>query len=300
MPTLHDRRAAQGVALGLTAYLVWGFFPIYFKQLAAIPPFEVLCHRIVWSVAFLLPLCALCGKGGELRTILGDRRSLGLLTITTLLIAGNWLVFIFAVASGRILESSLGYFINPLVNALLGRLFLGERMRGAQRLAILLAAGGVLLRTAQVGAPPWIALFLAFSFGLYGLLRKRAGAIDPIVGLTVETALLALPALAVLLFWLAHCRGALPAIDPAVNLLLPLSGAVTAIPLILFAAAAQRLRLTTVGFLQYLTPTLHLLIAVLLYDEPFTLASLGAFALIWSGIALYSGDALRNLRTGAA
>lgn len=293
---LHDRRAARGVALGLAAYLVWGFFPIYFKQLAAVPPFEVLCHRIVWSVAFLLPLCALCGKGGELRTVLGDRRSLGLLAVTTLLIAGNWLVFIFAVTSGRILESSLGYFINPLVNALLGRLFLGERMRRAQRLAILLAAGGVLLRTAQVGAPPWIALFLAFSFGLYGLLRKRAGAIDPIVGLTVETALLALPAVAVLLFGLAHGRGALPATDPSVNLLLPLSGAVTAIPLILFAAAAQRLRLTTVGFLQYITPTLHLLIAVLLYGEPFTLASLGAFALIWGGIALYTVDTLRSLR----
>lgn len=286
-----------GVVFGLSAYLIWGFFPIYFKLLAMVPPLGVLAHRILWSVVFLLPLCALTGRLTGLRNLCSDRNALPILGCTTLLIATNWLVFIYAVGSGKILESSLGYFINPLINALLGRLVLDEKMSRTQNLAIVLAAGGVLARTVQIGHFPWIALVLALSFGFYGLLRKQAGQIDPITGLTVETSLLVIPALCYLLYQATGSTNpALPAGSSA-HVLLPLSGVVTAIPLILFAGATQRLRLTTVGFLQYITPTLHLLIAIFLYDEPFTVASLVAFALIWSGIALYTCDAVRQLRS---
>lgn len=298
---MNKQRAAQGVLFGLGAYLVWGFFPIYFKLLATVPALEVLCHRIVWSLLFLVPLCAATGKVADLRAICADRKALLLLGCTTLLIATNWLVFIMAVSAGKILESSLGYFINPLVNALLGGLFLGERLHRLQQVAIGCAACGVFIRTLQVGSIPWIALILALSFGFYGLLRKRAGTIDAIAGLTIETALLALPAFSYLLYRSATGAAAFPGPIASINLLLPLSGVITAIPLLWFAAAARRLRLTTIGFLQYMTPTLHLIIAVALYGEAFSAREFTAFALIWCGIALYTFATLRSLRqTGSA
>ena len=289
--------AGRGVAFGLIAYLLWGFFPIYFKLLAEIPPPQVLAHRIAWSVVFLLPLCTLTGRLSDLRRLFSDGRALALLACTTLLIAANWLIFIYAVGAGKIIESSLGYFINPLVSALLGRLFLAERMSPLQQLAIVLAVAGVATRTIQLGHFPWIAISLAFSFGLYGLLRKRAGGIDPVSGLAVETSLLFIPAL---LYLFSQAGGSPGQIFPETTLartLLILSGVVTAVPLILFAAATRRLRLTTIGFLQYLTPTLHLLLAVVLYGEPFTAANALCFALIWAGVALYSCDAVRQLRS---
>ncbi len=296
---MSQNEALKGVLLGLGCYFFWGFFPIFFKALAHVPALEVLCHRIVWSLAFLLPLALLSGRLADLKKALRDRATLLLLTTSTLLIAGNWLVFIHAVATDRVLESSLGYFINPLISALLGGLILGERLRRPQQLALLLAAAGVLHRTWHLGHPPWIALFLAVSFGLYGLLRKQAR-VDAVSGLTVETALLAPFALGYLLILGVGSGGAFLAGRPIDNLLLPLAGVITALPLIAFTAAARRLRLTTIGFLQYITPTLHFIFAVVLYHEPFSTGDLISFALIWTGLLLYSADALFQLRTTAS
>ena len=296
---MSQNEALKGVLLGLGCYFFWGFFPIFFKALAHVPALEVLCHRIVWSLAFLLPLALLSGRLADLKKALRDRATLLLLTTSTLLIAGNWLVFIHAVATDRVLESSLGYFINPLISALLGGLILGERLRRPQQLALLLAADGVLHRTWHLGHPPWIALFLAVSFGLYGLLRKQAR-VDAVSGLTVETALLAPFALGYLLILGVGSGGAFLAGRPIDNLLLPLAGVITALPLIAFTAAARRLRLTTIGFLQYITPTLHFIFAVVLYHEPFSTGDLISFALIWTGLLLYSADALFQLRTTAS
>jgi chloramphenicol-sensitive protein RarD len=291
-----ERRAERhGVLLALACYLFWGFFPLYFKLLAHIPALEVLCHRIVWSLACLLPLALLGHRRAALSDACRDRATLLRLGVTTLLIALNWLLFLHAVASDQVLESSLGYFINPLVSALLGGLFLGERLSRAQYLALLLACAGVAHRTWQLGHLPWIALTLAVTFGLYGLLRKEARA-DALTGLTIETALLAPLALAYLVVLGVGGHGAFLAGTPRDNLLLPLAGAITALPLVTFTAAARRLRLTTIGFLQYLTPTLHFVCAVVFFQEPFDAQQLASFALIWGGLLLYSLDALRQLR----
>lgn len=296
MPNSQNE-AFKGVLLGLGCYFFWGFFPIFFKALAHVPALEVLCHRIVWSLAFLLPIALVSGRLADVKAALRDRATLLLLATSTLLIAGNWLVFIHAVATDRVLESSLGYFINPLISALLGGLVLGERLRRPQQLALLLAAAGVLHRTWHLGHPPWIALFLAVSFALYGLLRKQAR-VDAVTGLTVETALLAPLALGYLVvIGLGSSGGAFLAGSQSDNLLLPLAGVITALPLIAFTAAARRLRLTTIGFLQYITPTLHFIFAVVLYHEPFSTGDLVSFALIWTGLLLYSADALLQLRS---
>jgi len=281
----------NGVLLGLSAYLVWGFFPAFFKSVAHIPPLEVACHRIVWSLATLVPLALLTRRQGEILAALRTPRVLATLACSTLLIASNWVIFIYAVESGQVLLSSLGYFINPLVSVLLGFVFLKERLQRWQNLSLLLAIGGVATMTLLQGRLPWIALVLAITFGTYGLLRKQVS-VDALVGLSVETLLLTPLALAYLLrpasgtpFW-----GSLP-LDPV---LLPLSGVVTAIPLLLFAAAARRLRLATIGFMQYLTPTLHFLIAVALFGETFTPSHAAGFGLIWLALTVYTAATLRG------
>ncbi len=280
-----------GVFYGLAAYLLWGFFPLYFKQVASVPASEVLAHRILWSAVFLLSLVCLRRQRRQLAALCRQPRLLIQLTATTLLIAVNWLVFIYAVAAGHVLQSSLGYFINPLVSALLGFSFLGERLNRVQSCSLLLATLGVAYLTLIQGKPPWIALTLAFSFGLYGLLRKRAG-VGPTLGLTLETLLLAPIALVYLLI-LAH-KGTLNfAAGTRLDLWLPLSGVVTAVPLIWFNAAAKRLRLVTIGFLQYITPSLHFLLAIFLFNEPFDNSRLIGFILVWSGLLLYSFNALQ-------
>ncbi|QEM69853.1 EamA family transporter RarD [Geobacter sp. FeAm09] len=289
----------QGLIYGLLAYLVWGFFPVYFKALHDIPPLEVVAHRIVWSVFFLLALAALSGRWGEVRAAFASRRVLLTLAGSTTLITVNWLVFIYAVGQGQVLQSSLGYFITPLVNVLLGMVFLRERLRPLQMISLLLAVAGVGLLTLRVGAVPWISLALAASFGLYGLLRKTAH-VESLAGLLVETLLTGPLALAYLVWLALHGQGAFPAAVERGALWLPLAGVLTATPLLLFAAAARRLRLATIGFLQYLTPTLHFALAVLVYGEPFTPAHMLTFILIWSGLALYTADAVRTFRNPAA
>jgi len=293
------RQAAEsqrkGVTYGLAAYLCWGVFPVYFKAVHAVPPLEMVAHRICWSLAFLLLLIAGKGAWRDMQQLLARPKSLAVLCVSTLLIATNWLVFIYAITAGEVLQSSLGYFINPLVSVLLGFLFLGERLVRVQWISIALAAVGVVYLAASYGAIPWISLALAASFGFYGLIRKSLH-VEPLVGLTVETLLLAPIALIYLIRLDQSGAAAFLAGSGSLNILIPLSGIITAIPLLLFAAATKKLRLATVGFLQYITPTMHFLLAVLAYGETFTHTHLVSFLFIWCGLALYSLHAYRSTR----
>ena len=290
----QHNEAGAGLLSGIVAYLIWGFFPIYFKALGAVPALQVLSHRIVWSVVFLLLLIGWRRRWGDLRVALTERGSLFILVATAILIATNWLVFIIAVEHGQVLQSSLGYFITPFVSVLLGVLFLKEQLRRLQLASLFLAAAGVITLTILHGSFPWTALILALTFGSYGLLRKVVKA-DSLIGLTVETCLLA-PLAGVYLLFVAHQGdAAFLAGDTRASLLLLSAGVITATPLLLFAAAARRLRLATIGFLQYITPTLHFLLAVLIYNEPFTNVHLMSFLLIWAGLIIYSWDAYRAL-----
>jgi chloramphenicol-sensitive protein RarD len=281
----------NGVLFGLSAYLIWGSFPAFFKALDGAVPLEIVCHRIVWSVVFLFILVTLRGQLGQVAIALRSRQNILTLCGSTLLIATNWLVFIYAVQHGEVLQSSLGYFITPLLSVLLGFIFLRERLNRWQLFSVLLALLGVLNLTFHHGQFPWISLVLATSFGLYGLLRKVAR-VEAMIGLTVETLLLGPLALGYLVYLSIHQESAFLAGTLRLDLLLPLSGVVTAIPLLFFVGAARRLQLATIGFLQYITPSLHFMLAVGLYNEPFSRGHLVSFLLIWTGLAIYSSDAL--------
>jgi len=274
-----------GLLYGVGAYSMWGVFPLYFRAVSAVPPWVVLCHRIFWSVLFLGVVVSVRGEWKSLRPILRDRRKVVLLSGGGVLIALNWLIFIYSVASRQVLESSLGYFINPLLSVALGVIFLGERLRGWQWLAVLIA-GAAVANLAWHGAGfPWVAISLAGTFGFYGLVRKKVD-INSLHGLLVETAIV-LPVALVML-------AAVPAgkIPPATLGILSLSGIITAIPLLMFGAALRRLKLSTIGFLQYIGPTLQFLVAVVLFREPLDGSKLGSFALCWLGIAVYIADSL--------
>jgi chloramphenicol-sensitive protein RarD len=282
-----------GLFLGIAAYGMWGVLPLYLHLLQGVPALQVLSHRVLWS---LLLLAVIVVALRRIRSIAAAARGRTLLLLigSAALIAINWLVYIWAVQHEHVLDASLGYFINPLVNVALGMLVLGERLRRWQGVAIGLAALGVLLLTLHGGGALWIPLALALSFGGYGLLRKVA-AIDALGGLTVETLLLGPPALAVLL-WANHTGTAAFGGSTRIDLLLIAAGVVTATPLLLFAAAAKRLPYATMGLLQYIAPTLQFLEAVWLFGEPVLPVHLATFALIWSGCALYAWDSLRAYR----
>jgi chloramphenicol-sensitive protein RarD len=289
----RDRERGLGLLFGLGAYSIWGFLPIYFKVAAAASPIEMLAHRVVWALVLLIGLSWQQGLLGEVRAALRPGRTFALLVASTVLIAINWLVYIWAVVNGLILEGSLGYFINPLVNVLLGVIVLKERLERPVVVAVLVAAAGVAWLTFQVGHPPWVALTLAVSFGLYGLLRKLAP-VGAVTGLTVETLLLAPLAVAYLLWAWATGRATFLSGSTARDLLLVLAGPLTAVPLLLFTGAARRLPLSTLAFLQYLSPTLQFLVAVFLYREPFTAARGVAFACIWAGLVIFAVYSLRR------
>jgi chloramphenicol-sensitive protein RarD len=293
-PNAPDERA-RGVAYAVSTYLAWGLLPIYFKALRAVPAIEVLAHRVVWSL--LLVAAILVARSGW-RAFAAPFRRLPVLAVTTALIGTNWLVYIWAVQSGRVLEASLGYFVNPLVNVLLGVAFLGEALSARQRIAVALATAGVAVLVARAGTVPWVAVALAVSFGLYGLLRKRA-AVEPVGALLAETALLAPLAIAFLAWRAATGAGAFGA-AVGTSLLLAAAGPITALPLVAFGLAVHRLRLSTMGLVQYLAPTGQFLLAVLLYREPFGPAHAAAFALIWTSLALYSWDAIARTRAARA
>jgi chloramphenicol-sensitive protein RarD len=284
---------ALGLAYGVAAYGLWGFMPLYLKTVRAVPLLEVLSHRVVWAFVLLLPLV---WRQGQLGAILADvrrRRTLAILATSTVAIAMNWLVYIWAVDHDRLLEASLGYYINPLVNVLLGVVVLGERLDRPVRVAVGIAAVGVAWLTIRLGQAPWIALALAASFGLYGLMRKLAP-VGALAGLAIETALL-LPLSSGYLAWAVLTGGsAFLAGRPTLDLLLLLAGPVTAIPLLCFAGAARRLPLSTLGFLQYLSPTLQFLLAVLVYGEPFDGSRLVAFGFIWTALAVFAAYSARR------
>lgn len=281
----------------LAAFGTWGIVaPIHFKLLDRVGHWEILGQRIVWATACVVPLIAVLGRSGELRAALAPRRDLAWLCLSALLIAANWLAYIWAVVSGNIVQASLGYFLNPLVSVALGIAVLGERLGPLQMVACGLALVAVLIMAASGHAFPWLALTLAFSFGLYGLIRKRVR-VEPLVGFCVESLLLLPFAAAFVVALLATGRSAVFDADWTTLLLLAATGATTAAPLIWFAGAAQRLRLSTVGLLQYLAPSCLLLIGILVYGEPFTPAAALAFGLIWTGLALYSWEALRPARS---
>jgi chloramphenicol-sensitive protein RarD len=294
-PPRDDR--VRGVAAAVAAYAVWGFFPLYFKALGGLPALEVLAHRIVWSALFLALLVAATGRVGEVVRVLRSPARLGVLAATTGLIAVNWGLFVWAVNGGRIVEASLGYFVNPLVNVLLGALFLGETLSRLSRWAVGVAAAGVLVLAVHVGTLPWLPILLAVSFGLYGLLRKWAE-VDAVTGLLVETLLLAPLAVAWLALLESRGTGALGT-GLRITLLLAAAGPVTALPLVWFGLAVRRLRLSTVGFVQYMTPSMQLLLAVWLYGEPFTRFHALAFGLIWCSLAIYTFEALWRQRRPA-
>ncbi|HVF95490.1 MAG TPA: EamA family transporter RarD [Sphingomonas sp.] len=283
-----------GLLLGIGAYTLWGVLPLYLRLLNGVPALQVLAHRVVWSVLLLAVIVVALRRTATIRAA-ARGRTLLLLTASALLIAVNWLVYIWSVQHNHVLEASLGYFINPLVNVALGMAVLGEKIRRWQAVAIGVAGIGVLVMALGGGAL-WIALTLAVSFGLYGLIRKVV-AIDALGGLTVETLLLAPLCLAIILHTGANGTGAFGQ-DRGLDALLVLAGAATAAPLLMFAAAARRLRYSTMGLLQYIGPTLQFLQAVLLFGEVVRPAQMAAFALIWAGCALYAWDSLRASRAG--
>ena len=289
----HESSTRAGLAYGLAAFGFWGLVPIYFKAVSSVPALEVLAHRVVWSVVVLGVVLTLKHRWREVVVAVADRKTLGVLALTTVLIGGNWYIFIWAVNNDQVLQASLGYFINPLVNVFLGVVFLKERLSRAGIVAVTMAATGVGWLTVRGGELPWISLVLAFSFGLYGLLRKTAP-VKPVPGLMLET-LLMLPAALVFLAATAS-RGGLyfGTGSLELDLLLVAAGLVTAIPLLWFTAAAQLLPLSTMGFIQYLAPTLHFVLAVMLFREPLTGERLIAFFFIWAALAVFTVDQLRR------
>jgi chloramphenicol-sensitive protein RarD len=293
-PRSDSNPARTGLVFGLLAYGLWGVLPIYFKQLAGISALDIVAHRVVWSLLFLIVLLAATRGWGQVRQALRHRRTLGLLVATSVLIAVNWLLYVYAVNGGHILAGSLGYYLNPLMNILLGRFILKERLTGLQWTAVAIAAAGVSVLAAGAGTTLWISLTLCVTFATYGLLRKIA-AVDALAGLAIETAILFPLALG----WLALGIGAGRAMLGTTSIetwLLVLAGIASTTPLLLFTAAARRLRYSTLGMLQFVAPTLQFLLAVLLYSEEFTRAHAIAFGAIWTALALYVASLVRDFR----
>ncbi|MBX9563090.1 EamA family transporter RarD [Aeromonas hydrophila] len=283
----------QGVIYALCAYTLWGLAPIYFKTIAAVPAAEILTHRMIWSCALLMVLTLLGRQWHKVQTVLRQPKVLLTLAFTSITVGGNWLLFIWAINNGHMLDASLGYYINPLFNVLLGMLFLSEKLRRLQWWAVGLAAIGVAIQIIAFGSLPWIALVLASSFAIYGLIRKRL-ALDALTGLLIET-LIMLPPAAIYLWGFADSPTShLTQNDWHLNLLLIAAGAVTTAPLLCFTAAATRLKLSTLGFFQYIGPSLMFILAVTLYGEALALDKMITFAFIWSALVLFSLDGLRS------
>ncbi|MGY1751921.1 EamA family transporter RarD [Blastococcus sp. SYSU D01042] len=292
---MDERRL--GVASGLAAYSMWGLFPLYFPLLEPAGGLEIVAHRVVWSVVFVALLLTVVRRWGHVRAALTDRRTLLVLTGAALLIAANWLIFVYGVNSGHVVETSLGYFVNPLVSVLLGVVVFGERLRRLQWVAVGIAAVAVAVLTVDYGRPPWIALSLAVSFGLYGLMKKLVR-VEAAPGLFVETLLVTVPAIAVLAVLHADGSGTFGNAGAGHAVLLAVSGVATAVPLLLFAAAARRIPLSTIGLLQYVTPLMQLSVGVFVYDEPMPPARLAGFAIVWLALAVFTADTLRHARAG--
>jgi chloramphenicol-sensitive protein RarD len=289
---IQDRQPVTGGLCAFSAFLIWGLSPVYWKALHGVAAFEIILHRIIWSFFFLMPLVVAGRRWVEFKKAVNTPTILAILIVTAMLVGVNWFTYIWAVNNGRVLQASLGYYINPLVNVFLGMVFLRERLRRAQAIAVFLAGSAVLLLTLRHGVFPWVSLTLAFSFGLYGLVRKVA-AVGALVGLTVETLLLTVPAT----IWVLHLHqvhsGAFLRSGVHTDLLLMGTGILTATPLLLFNLGAKRVTLATLGFIQYTAPTGMLLLGITVFGEPFTRIQMMTFGLIWTALAIYSWDAFR-------
>ncbi len=294
---MADIEYRKGVALAICAYCLWGFAPLYFKLLNQVSATEILLHRVIWSFVFMLILMQFIGGFAKLRALFRQPKQLGVLALTSVLIAGNWLLFIWAINNDHMLDASLGYFINPLINVLLGMVFLQERLRKLQWAAVSLACAGVLIQLISFGSIPVVSLGLAASFGVYGLLRKKVN-VDAKTGLLVETAIL----VPVVLLYLAMNLDSTSILENSwqMNLLLMAAGIVTSIPLLCFAGAATRIPLSMLGFFQYIGPSIMFIMAVSLFNEPFDLEKGITFAFIWSALVIFTLDlALKSRRKQA-
>ena len=289
-PEAH-KAATRGFLFALSAYLMWGVLPLYMKAVAHIPPVEVVAYRVVWSVPLAGALLLLLGRTADVRAALRTPRVLAMAALTAAIISVNWGIYVWAIAVDRTVETALGYYINPLVTVLLGAVLLGERLDRLQLLAVGLAVAGVAVLTVEAGGVPWVSLALAFSFAAYGYLRKTLP-IGPSQGFFLEVLLLTPPCLAWIVWIEATGQGHFLADNARDTLLLLAAGPITAIPLILYGFGAKMLRISTIGLMQYVAPTLIALIAVLVFGEPFGLDRLVAFGLIWLALALYTWSAL--------
>jgi chloramphenicol-sensitive protein RarD len=294
-----NRSFFQGFWAVFGAFVIWGLFPLYWHQLKQVPSLQIVAHRVVWCGVLVVGYLLLRHGAGWLREALRRPRAPLMLSASSILISLNWGLYIWAVNNGHVVESSLGYFINPLVNVLLGMLLLKEHLNNLQRLAVVCAGIGVAWLTWQSGAPPWIALALALSFGSYGLIRKVV-AVEAIPGLGVESVFLFLPALAYLLWTHSQGQGSFGHLPLYLDLMLVAGGAMTAIPLIWFAYGARRIPYSLVGIIQYVGPTLQLLTGVFVFGEPFTKVQAIGFGLIWAALAIYAADGLWRSRRRAA
>lgn len=285
----------SGAALGAGAYVLWGLFPLYWPLLAPSSSLEVLAHRVLWSLVVVAVLLLVTRRVDGVRAVVADRRRLLMLSTAAVVVAVNWGTYIYGVSSDQVVETSLGYFVNPIVTVLLGVLVLGERLRPAQWVAMSMAFLAVAVLTVEGGRPPWIALVLAFSFGAYGLLKKTAG-VGAVEGLAVETAVL-FPVAAVFVAFLGVSgAGTFGSQGPGHAVLLALSGVVTAVPLLMFGAAASRIPLTTLGLLQYVAPTIQFVIGTVVLGEPLPPVRLLGFVLVWVGLAMFTLDLVRHHR----
>lgn len=289
--TLHKEAQRRGVIAALAAYIFWGLSPIYFKFIQMVPPLEVIAHRLIWSIPLLAGFLLLRDGKAFWQRVRLPMRSVMTLLLSSVLLAANWLIFVWAISHEQILSTSLGYFTGPLVNFLLGFLFLHERLSRVQVMGVLIAAAGTIYLAWFIGAPPWIALGLAFSFGMYGLIRKKLD-VGPMVGLLWEALLLVVPAILFMAWGMQNGTLAFASGSTRIDLLLLLSGLVTILPLIWFNVAARSLSLTTLGFFQYLAPSISFSIAVFLYQEPFTQGHAVAFGCIWFALFMVSAESL--------
>ncbi|KGJ92210.1 EamA family transporter RarD [Thalassotalea sp. ND16A] len=285
----------SGIINALSAYAMWGLAPLYFKLLDQVSAPEILVHRIIWSCALLVIIVLAMGNWRKVQRIVGDAKMLAWLLLTALILGANWLIFIWAINNGNILEASLGYFINPLFSVALGMIFLGERLRKWQTIAVLLAFIGVVIQLFNVGSIPVIALSLAGTFGIYGLLRKKL-MVESVPGLLIESALMLPLAIVYWLFFMDTPSSDMFANETSLNITLIAAGLVTTAPLLCFTAAAKRLSLAALGFFQYLGPTIMFILATVLYNEALIIEKLITFVFIWAAIVIYSWDSMRKLK----
>jgi chloramphenicol-sensitive protein RarD len=280
----------RGIISAFGAYLIWGLFPIYWKLIQQVPATQLIGHRIIWSFVLLSFFLLITGRSKDLYALVSGRRVTGIYFVAAVLIGFNWFIYVWAVNSGYILEASLGYFINPLFSVLLGVIFLRERLRSLQWISVGLATVGVMYLALEYGRPPWIALGLAFTFGCYGLVKKKAP-LGPIHGLTVESGILFLPGLVFLVYQELIGRGAFLHMGIRADLLMAGAGLITAVPLIMFTYAVQRTPLTTIGLMHYITPTCQFLLGVLVYREAFSRAQALGFGIVWIALIVFCLEA---------